>query len=164
MERLGALTFKLETYTPELARRNYGFLIKEILDRFFDKTKEPESDRKMYIYSGHDTTISGVLNILGLFEEVGKLINFFHCIKELLFLNFQPIPPPYCATLLFELRDFENNVFVQLFYKNDTHSNEAHLMEIPNCGYSCPLNKMYTLYGKFLPKFNADYECNNWDG
>lgn len=69
-------SFKIPTITPELARLRSGFLIQEILDRFAQKigsTLTP--DRSLWIYSGHDTTLAGVLNTLQLFE-VGFLLKY----------------------------------------------------------------------------------------
>lgn len=54
-----------------MARLKYGFLIEEILDRFSAKIGSTLSpDRNIWIYSGHDTTLAGVLNTLQLFEVV----------------------------------------------------------------------------------------------
>lgn len=71
MEYLGMLLFKLETYYPSMARRKYGYLLKQILDHFDQKmnlTLKP--NRNLWMYSGHDNTITGILNTLGLFKNV----------------------------------------------------------------------------------------------
>lgn len=52
-----------------MARLKYGVLLKEILERFVNKTESKlEPDRLMWVYSAHDTTLSGLLNIFGLFN------------------------------------------------------------------------------------------------
>lgn len=56
------------TGTTELKRLKTGFLLKEILERFKNKTLSLLPDQLMHIYSGHDITIGGILNSLGLFE------------------------------------------------------------------------------------------------
>lgn len=54
--------------TPQLARFQSGFLLKEILERFqkkIDSTLKP--NRTLWLYSAHDLTISYMLHSLGLF-------------------------------------------------------------------------------------------------
>lgn len=38
---------------------------------------------------------------------------------------------------------------IQIFYKNTTETPMP--LNIPNCGYSCPLDQMYQLYANVLP-------------
>lgn len=69
MERLANFCFSMATNTKLLARLKTGWFFKEIFGRFTskkDSTLDP--DRSLWIYSAHDTTISNVLNALGLFE------------------------------------------------------------------------------------------------
>lgn len=65
------LDFKTKTGTPELARFNAGFLIRDILDRCSEKIQQSLSpDRSMWIYSAHDTTIANILNAFGQFDVI----------------------------------------------------------------------------------------------
>lgn len=71
------------TGTTELKRLRSGFLLQEIFDRFKNKTLSQLSpvNRVMWLYSGHDSTITSVLNTLGLFkvlEILNALIAAFH--------------------------------------------------------------------------------------
>lgn len=50
---------------------------------------------KLFVYSGHDTTLSPLLDALGLFN--GKI-------------------PPYAASLYFELHEISGNYFVKVLY------------------------------------------------
>lgn len=60
---------KIRTATTEMARLRFGFLIREILDRFSAKINSKLSpDRTIWIYSGHDATLVGILDALQLFE------------------------------------------------------------------------------------------------
>lgn len=69
-------SFKIPSITRPLARLRSGFLINEILDRFSQKIGSTLSpDRSVWIYSGHDTTLAGVLNTLELFEVI-----LFYCV------------------------------------------------------------------------------------
>lgn len=62
-------TFMLDTSTPFLAKIKGGFLLKEILDRFTNKsTSTLDPDRSFWVYSGHDTTICRILNTLGVLK------------------------------------------------------------------------------------------------
>lgn len=59
------------TQTPEMSRLKFGFLLREILDRFSDKIQSKlMPDRKLWFYSGHDLTIVSLLNIMGVYVSV----------------------------------------------------------------------------------------------
>lgn len=69
MENLANFCFSMPTNSKLLARLKVGFLIRDILERFTQKIESTlVPDRSLWIYSGHDTTISNLLNALGLFE------------------------------------------------------------------------------------------------
>lgn len=77
MKYIAARSFATKTITPKLARLQGGFLLKDILDRFANKSKGIlKPNRSMWVYSGHDTTVANLLNTLGLFE-VKPVVNFF---------------------------------------------------------------------------------------
>lgn len=56
------------TGTKDLMRLKSGFLLFQIIDRFRNKTLSLLPEKLMHIYSGHEITISGILNSLGVFE------------------------------------------------------------------------------------------------
>ena len=63
--------FKLLSNTTEMKKLKSGYLLKEMLERFTQKTQSKlNPDRSLYIYSGHDITISNLLNSLGLFDVI----------------------------------------------------------------------------------------------
>lgn len=67
--------FALDTRTPEMIRLKFGFLLQEILNRFMSKVQSTlQPDRVLWFYSGHDLTISNILNIFGLYVSFGH-----HC-------------------------------------------------------------------------------------
>lgn len=69
MKWLAARSFATNTYTPKLARLKVGFLIKEIFQRFTNKSSSLTNPKQsVWIYSAHDTTVANLLNALGLFE------------------------------------------------------------------------------------------------
>lgn len=57
------------TNTIELQKLTSGFLLKEILDRFNNKTSHPELDpgRVLWMYITNNAAIINMLNSLGLF-------------------------------------------------------------------------------------------------
>ena len=64
--------------------------------------------------------------------------------------------PPFRATVLLEMRKKNNDFVIEIFYKNS--SSEPTQLDIPNCGMSCPLSKMYELYNDVLP-VDWESEC-----
>lgn len=138
MKQISGRSFATKTNTKKLARLKVGFLLKDIFARFSNVTESTLSpNRKMWIYSGHDTTIGNVLNALGLFE--------YHT-------------PPYAACIMFELRIKKGIPYVQIFYRNTTDLYPPAL-HIPNCGQLCPLKDLYRLYSSILPTEDFDNEC-----
>lgn len=130
MQWVSARSFATYTYTRYLARLKTGPLLKEILERFQKKsTNSLKTNRSLYIYSGHDTTISNVLNTLKLFEQHN---------------------PPYRACIMIELHMIDDIPNVMIFYKNTT--DEPKPMYIPKCGSQCPLDKMFILYNDVIPE------------
>ncbi|XP_030371742.1 prostatic acid phosphatase [Scaptodrosophila lebanonensis] len=129
--------FSVNTMTRQLARLKVGPLLKEIFNRFVDKSQgKLTPDRNMWIYSAHDTTIANVLNGLNMFQ--------LHS-------------PPYTACIMMEMRvDDYNNSLISIFYKNS--SAEPLPMNIPGCGVSCPLNTLLRLYSDYLP-VDWEREC-----
>lgn len=69
LEYFAALYFESATHTQGAKKAIAGFLIREIFDRFQNKTRSIlNPDRKLWIYSGHDNTIVNTLNALGLYD------------------------------------------------------------------------------------------------
>lgn len=133
---LSSYAFASQTYNRVLARLKSGPLVKDILERFQNKTQGTlKPDRSLRIYSAHDTTVANLLNALRLFE----LHN-----------------PPFRACVLLELREFQNKPYVSVFYKNSTA--EPTLFEIPGCGVACPLSQMFEIYKDVIPG-DWDSEC-----
>lgn len=61
--------FMVSTHTKEMKKIGAGFLLKEMLDRFKDKSQSKlQPNRSVWIYSGHDYTITNILNTLNLYE------------------------------------------------------------------------------------------------
>lgn len=134
---ISGLSFAVKTYTPLLARLKTGPLLKEILTHFKNKTLK-KIDQSYWVYSAHDTTVANMLNTLGVFKTMG-----YH-------------NPPYRSAVMFELRQFKDDYRVQVFYKNTTDEPEP--IDLPGCGTSCSLDKMFEIYKEVLP-VNWEDEC-----
>lgn len=69
--------FKSLTETAEMKKLKAGFLLKEMLERFTQKTQSKlKPNRSIWIYSGHDITISNLLNSLDLFDVISSCFQF----------------------------------------------------------------------------------------
>lgn len=159
LEYISAVSYQAATYSTELKKLRAGFLIKEMLDRFKNKTVALlKPDRSLWIYSIHSTGMVNILNGLNLFE----VILFVQLISSVCSCNslsnaFQMHIPPLTSNILFELYQRDDEYYVQLFYRK-TISENAQPMEIPNCGTKCPLDKFYELYKDILPTEDEDFE------
>lgn len=69
MEYLATVHLETFTHSTELKKLEAGFIIKEMLDRFKNKTLSMlEPDRSLWIYAAHDLTLINILNALNLYE------------------------------------------------------------------------------------------------
>ncbi|XP_031632797.1 prostatic acid phosphatase-like [Contarinia nasturtii] len=143
MQQILDIHFQALTKTKEMQKFGAGFLLKEILDRFKNKSLSLlQPDRSVWIFSGHDFSILNMLRTLNLNElQV----------------------PVYASSLYFELYKGNGSHFVQVFYRRTPTENVPPPLEIPNCGTICPLDKFYELYADILPKEYEDFEtlCNS---
>ncbi|XP_023331571.1 prostatic acid phosphatase [Eurytemora carolleeae] len=125
-------SFLVDTYTPELRKLKGGPFLKEMIEHL-DKFKSGELDpanRKVFMYSGHDTTIAPILHTLDVFDP--------------------PIAPAYAATILFELLEKEGVLSLQVSYKNE--SGDPFILTIPGCTQRCPLDKLKVLLAPMIPE------------
>lgn len=51
-------------FVPKIARQKYGYMLNDILRRFKDKLEAKQDlNRKIWFYSGHDSSITGLLSL-----------------------------------------------------------------------------------------------------
>lgn len=68
-EHISAASLAYVTHSVEMKKIRAGFLIKEMLDHFKNKTQSLlQPDRSLWIYSTRATTLANVLNSLHLFD------------------------------------------------------------------------------------------------
>lgn len=69
VEYISAYNYKTFADTKQLARVESGWLLKEIIERFYQKVNSTlQPDRKLWLYSAHNLNLATMLNSLGMFE------------------------------------------------------------------------------------------------
>lgn len=119
-QELRDLSFTVDTFNHEMKRLKGGPFVKEMVEHFDSvatNTLDP-SNRKMFMYSAHDTTVAPVLHTLGVFNMIA---------------------PPYASMVVVELLD-RAGLVVRVSYKNDS-SEDPYVLTIPGCDQLCPLPK-----------------------
>ncbi|XP_018123000.1 prostatic acid phosphatase [Xenopus laevis] len=119
----------------EKSRLQGGVLLNSIIQNITYIKETPRVQRRILIYSAHDTTVFSLQAALNVSN--GKLI-------------------PYAACHLFELyQDEQGQYSIQMYYKNDS-SVEPYRLTLPGCAFSCPLQKFIELTS---PIITQDWEA-----
>lgn len=98
----------------------------------FELNSRSYKTTKIHLLSGHEFNIASMLLLLDVFE---------------------PHVPPYGSHIIFELHKI-NQIYGYMIYYHDFKNYAARLLDIPNCGEFCPVDKFKELYGKFIPLEN----------
>ncbi|XP_051466814.1 prostatic acid phosphatase-like [Apus apus] len=126
--------------TEEKSRLQGGVLVNNILNSI-KQAANSSKQRKMEVYSAHDTTIGALQIALSIFN--GKL-------------------PPYAACQLFELyQESSGQYSIEMYYRNDS-SRDPYLLTLPGCTSSCPLEKFAELVSPIITE-NWSKECGKKD-
>ena len=142
------MEFRYNWDSPVIKRLRGGGLVKE-LNKNIESLVKDRNNRKLYVYSTHDTTLTVLMHALNVYNGVS---------------------PPFGATLLFELHEKRNSAqnntneyFVRAFYHNETviDSGIPHSIHWTDCQnlVDCPLNQ-YLNSTKHLLYENFNEECN----
>ncbi|GAB0088473.1 venom acid phosphatase Acph-1 [Sergentomyia squamirostris] len=140
---LTELSYVWNVYTDEMKRLKAGPFVQKMVKEWREASEgvlEPK-DRKMYLYTGHDSSVVNVLSALGVWDLQ---------------------MPDYAIMGMFELlRDKTSGEYgIQLYLRNSTA--EPTQLTIPGCDFFCPLNKAIELLAPVLPA-NRDEECKSKD-
>lgn len=131
----------LAMFTDGIIQRRLrgGPLVKEIL-RCMEESRNDPKPKRSYFYSAHDITIINVLRAMGFMNELLK--------------------PDYGATLILELYLVNNGADqeVKVLYLNNTRTENAHPLEIPNCASPCLLQNLKQAWHEVTPN-DWDAEC-----
>lgn len=174
MQYIREVNYKIKS-TPQLVRLKTGFLIKDIFDRFaqkIDGTLKP-TNRTLWVYSGHSTTIKLLFNSLGLSSvctasfwmlrrrkfqyEIGKESIKLPCSCFVLFSK-QLSFPGYGCSLHWELyKTSDNKFYIQLYYRKPNEENPTPL-SLPGCGDTYTLEHFRSMHKNIIPG-DFDTEC-----
>ncbi|XP_025073737.1 lysosomal acid phosphatase-like [Pogonomyrmex barbatus] len=137
MREIAARSLAIFTEGTIQKRLRGGPLLKEIL---YNMEQNKNGSKRSYFYSAHDITLVNVLRTMGFTNELLK--------------------PDYGATLILELYLTNNGADyeVKTLYLNNTETENAHILEIPNCGNPCLLHNLKTTWQDVIPD-NWDEEC-----
>ncbi|XP_049781921.1 prostatic acid phosphatase-like [Schistocerca cancellata] len=124
--------FKLPTLTKEMKRLKGGPFVKEVITHMLLKVNSSlVPDRKIFMYSAHDDTLSAILNTLHIYNDM---------------------MPPYSSAVVLELRvNAQQEYEVAIFYKNTTDENPF-VLTIPGCTAACPLANFIDLTKNVVPE------------
>ncbi|KAG8223905.1 hypothetical protein J437_LFUL001985 [Ladona fulva] len=138
MRPLASLSLALFTRTLPMKRTKSGVLLGQIGDHM-NKKISTKDDSKVYLYSGHDTTIVNMLQALGVGEDSFK--------------------PEFGAAILVELLEAANgDKHVQVLLKNSTSSEELFPIELPDCLKPCKIENFLKLPAITTPE-QWENEC-----
>uniref|UniRef100_A0A8B9S116 acid phosphatase n=1 Tax=Accipiter nisus TaxID=211598 RepID=A0A8B9S116_9AVES len=126
--------------TEEKSRLQGGVLVNVILNSI-KQAANSSKQRKMEVYSAHDTTVGALQIALNIFN--GKL-------------------PPYAACQFFELyQESSGQYSIEMHYRNES-SKDPYLLTLPGCTSSCPLEKFAELVSPVITE-NWSKECGKKD-
>lgn len=140
IESLAGLSFAMETFSPQLKRLSGGPFIYKLFE-YLDKFVHTNDPLKMVTFSGHDTTISAVLNTMGCFDNY---------------------PPEFSATVLWEVyKNYCGNYFVRMFYLKSTKPAKLEPLKLRDCSFDCEYSTYRDLLTPYIVGRKAwEMECN----
>ena len=116
LDELAAYDVLIRTRTLKLKQLLGGVWIREWL-RTVDNYLNKNDTRKAFMYAAHELTIAPILVVLD---------------------NYDNQIPSYCAALMFELHEDNNDYYVQVLYRNE---GDIRVLKIPGCDDKmCPLD------------------------
>jgi len=156
--------FRFLTGTEKLKRLTGGPILTELVNNMGKKING-SLNQKLFLYLGHDMTISAILNTLGAFDthwptfSASLFIELFrknstgeHIIQVNSYHQ-HVIPHPF---LLKRVAKF----YMQINYKNSTTGEDVHEVNLPKCPRPCTLEKFTSEFHQFLPtSLELDKEC-----
>ncbi|KAG4068599.1 hypothetical protein HA402_004940 [Bradysia odoriphaga] len=137
---LTKLSFIHNVYTEEMQKFKAGPFLQKMIKEWKAKREgflKPD-DRKIFLYTGHDSTIVNVLHALG---------------------AWRPQVPVYGIMAIFELlEDTSTGEYGISVYLRTSARSGAIRLSIAGCGQFCPLDKFVELTRKFV-MVDKDREC-----
>ncbi|XP_063908693.1 venom acid phosphatase Acph-1-like [Zophobas morio] len=136
-QSIGALVYGYHNYDQRVKQINSGYMLKKILDDSKKKI-EQNSGKKIYLYSGHESTLGYMLDALKVYDA--------HI-------------PPYGSAISFEIHRANDQFYVKLRYRNDTEATEPVDLKIPGCDILCPFDQFQELQKDLIPTVSIGEAC-----
>ncbi|XP_059486803.1 lysosomal acid phosphatase-like [Neocloeon triangulifer] len=130
-------SFLINVQTPLLLRLKAGPLVNKVLADF-EKEAAARQKVKLYLYSGHDSTVANILAAFGLYKA--------------------PYIPGYSALVLLELVEPTPGHFAVRVFRRTEEKPEPEPLKIQGCDFECPLEKFRELTEPIRP-VNWYEEC-----
>lgn len=132
MLNLTELSYIYNVYTDELKKLKAGPFLEKMINEWKQKKDDviKPKDRKIFLYTGHDSTIVNVLHAIGVWQQ------------QL---------PVYGIMAIFELLEDVNTgeYGISIYLRNSSKSGAIPLT-IPGCDHFCPLDKFIEITKKFI--------------
>ncbi|XP_029038981.2 venom acid phosphatase Acph-1-like [Osmia bicornis bicornis] len=126
------------SFTPLLRRINGGAYLREVTKTMLNFiTGRVENERKMYLYSGHESNVAAVMQSLQVYY---------------------PHVPEYSSAVILELHKIDNEYYVKILNYLGIPSKIIEL-QIPGCEKLCPFDKFLELMEDVLPS-DDEIICN----
>lgn len=111
-----------------------------MLTEMQEKRDDKSKDKKLFIYTGHDTTVVNILSALKIWE------------RQL---------PRYSVMAIFELHKNKETgeYYVEIYFRNNPKA-PAQKLTIPGCEFQCPLDKLIELSKNVVPTATDDNRCD----
>ncbi|BFF97117.1 venom acid phosphatase Acph-1 [Drosophila madeirensis] len=143
LQFLAEQSYVYNVYTPEMQKIKGGPFLKKMFGEMQQKqngTLKP-SARKMYIYTGHDSTVVNILSALKIWK------------RQL---------PRYSSMAIFELHKSKETgeYWVEIYFRNDPKA-QAQKLTVPGCEFKCPLDKLQQLARDVVPTELDDNRCDS---
>lgn len=138
LKSLAARSLSIFTETVPMRRMKGGVLIKDIVEHT-QKKLENNLKQKMFLYSGHDISLTNVLRALGFVED---------------------FKPEYGAALILEGHSVQNNFEMKLFYYNNTVNNEPYVLKMDACEAPCYFEDFVKVLAPVIPE-DWEKECQS---
>ncbi|XP_065360926.1 venom acid phosphatase Acph-1-like isoform X2 [Calliphora vicina] len=132
MQFLAEQSYLYNVWTPEMQKIKAGPFLTKMFNEMKDKANnnlKPKS-RKLYIYTGHDSTIVNIMAALKIWK------------RQL---------PRYSAMTIFELHKSKETGehYVEIYFRNNP-KDQVEKLTVPGCEFQCPLEKLIKLSEEVL--------------
>lgn len=123
-------SYKIANYNTRLRRLYGGPYLRIITEKLAALRQGTMQDqKKMYLYSGHESNVAAVLNSLGVY---------------------QPHVPEYSSAVIIEMHYLNNTFYVKVLYYFGIPPAVSE-MKMPGCDLLCPLDKFLELTSDVIP-------------